>query len=206
MAVILSGMVIFTTIQTQDFPDVEGDAATGRITLPIYAPEFSRAFTLLAVGFWSILLCWIWSVPSPVSILFILLGSLVGLRYYHYRNVDMDKTSYLLYNVSVAALIRIRCVILTIFFWHSVLVVVSGCSCPAPLCTGRRMNLVGIGDPWPAIYISAVLACSLSYHVRVGNFAYTYPSVCSPTRSNGIFVFVLSLLDGFVYILVRLII
>ncbi|KAJ3733193.1 UbiA prenyltransferase family [Lentinula guzmanii] len=34
-----NGAVIFTTIQAQDFPDVQGDAALGRVTLPIYAPE-----------------------------------------------------------------------------------------------------------------------------------------------------------------------
>ena len=46
-AVIISGILIFTTIQAQDFPDVEGDKALGRMTFPIYAPmELSRAFTL----------------------------------------------------------------------------------------------------------------------------------------------------------------
>lgn len=38
----------FTTIQAQDFPDIEGDVASGRMTLPLYAPEFSQALTVLA--------------------------------------------------------------------------------------------------------------------------------------------------------------
>ncbi|RDB19704.1 hypothetical protein Hypma_013170 [Hypsizygus marmoreus] len=47
-------MLIFTTIQAQDFPDIDGDVASKRMRFPIYAPEFSRAFTLLVIPSWSI--------------------------------------------------------------------------------------------------------------------------------------------------------
>ena len=98
-AVIVSGILIFTTIQAQDFPDVEGDKALGRMTFPIYAPEFSRAFTFFAIVAWSMFLSWFWGV-GPVSAAFLVIfGTYVGIRYYHRRTLEADKTSYLIYNV-----------------------------------------------------------------------------------------------------------
>ncbi len=98
-AVIISGILIFTTIQAQDFPDVEGDKALGRITFPIYAPEFSRAFTLFATVAWSIFLSWFWGV-GPISAAFLVIfGTYVGLRYYRWRTLEADKKSYLIFNV-----------------------------------------------------------------------------------------------------------
>jgi 1,4-dihydroxy-2-naphthoate octaprenyltransferase len=98
-AVIISGILIFTTIQAQDFPDVEGDKALGRMTFPIYAPEFSRTFTLFATVAWSIFLCWFWGV-GPISSAFLAsFGIYVGMRYYLWRTLGADQTSYLMFNV-----------------------------------------------------------------------------------------------------------
>jgi len=102
-AVIISGILIFTTIQAQDFPDVEGDKALGRMTFPIYAPEFSRAFTVFATTAWSIFLSWFWGV-GPVSTAFLVtFGSYVGMRYYRWRTLEADRTSYLLFNIWLMA-------------------------------------------------------------------------------------------------------
>jgi 4-hydroxybenzoate polyprenyltransferase len=98
-AVIISGMLIFTTIQAQDFPDVEGDKALGRMTFPIYAPEFSRVFTFFATAAWSLFLCWFWGV-GPISTTFLVgFGIYVGMRYYLWRTLEADKKSYLMFNV-----------------------------------------------------------------------------------------------------------
>lgn len=98
-AVIISGILIFTTIQAQDFPDVEGDKALGRMTFPIYAPEFSRLFTLVATIVWSMFLSWFWEV-GPVSTAFLVcFGTYIGMRYYLWRTLDADKRSYLIFNV-----------------------------------------------------------------------------------------------------------
>ncbi|KAJ7083075.1 UbiA prenyltransferase family [Mycena belliarum] len=98
-AALLSGALIFTTIQAQDFPDVEGDAASGRITFPIYAPEFSRVFTLFATVMWSIGLGWYWASGTVVWEAFTILGLYVGFRYYKWRTPDRDRRSYLIFNV-----------------------------------------------------------------------------------------------------------
>ncbi|KAJ7101906.1 UbiA prenyltransferase family-domain-containing protein [Mycena epipterygia] len=109
-AVIISGILIFTTIQAQDFPDVDGDAALGRMTFPIYAPEWSRIVTLGALISWSTFLCWYWSLGPVSSITFMLLGLYSGIRYYLWRRVPDDKTSYLVFSVwlTLAHLLPLR--------------------------------------------------------------------------------------------------
>ncbi|KAI0704551.1 UbiA prenyltransferase family-domain-containing protein [Earliella scabrosa] len=98
-AVCLSGALIFTTIQAQDFADTEGDSALGRVTFPIYAPEFSRTFTLFALIAWSCGLSAFWDIGPAYRAAFIGLGALVGWRYYSKRTVEADCRSYVLYNI-----------------------------------------------------------------------------------------------------------
>ncbi|KAI0787092.1 UbiA prenyltransferase family [Irpex lacteus] len=104
-AIILSGMVIFTTIQAQDFPDVEGDAAIGRVTFPIYAPEFSRIFTFMATTGWSVCLCWFWGIGPCSTVAVALIGGYVGCRYYIWRDAKTDSQSYILYNCWLALIL-----------------------------------------------------------------------------------------------------
>ena len=99
-AVCISGALIFTTIQAQDFADVEGDSILGRKTFPIYAPEFSRIATVTAMSAWSVFLAWFWDIGTVCGAIFVGFGSFVGSRYYFLRRADDDKLSYVLYNVS----------------------------------------------------------------------------------------------------------
>jgi 1,4-dihydroxy-2-naphthoate octaprenyltransferase len=98
-AVIISGILIFSAIQAQDFPDVEGDKVVGRMTFPIYAPELSRLLTLFATVAWSVFLSWFWDVGPISTAVFVSLGIHVGLRYYCWRTLEADKRSYLIFNV-----------------------------------------------------------------------------------------------------------
>ena len=98
-AIILSAVVILTTIQAQDFQDVEGDLASKRITFPIYAPELSRLVTFLVIPLWTVILVCYWNVGWLVRMVYIALGSIVGMRYYYRRSLEADRRSYLLYNV-----------------------------------------------------------------------------------------------------------
>ncbi|KAI0302810.1 UbiA prenyltransferase family [Multifurca ochricompacta] len=102
-AVIISGILIFTAIQAQDFPDVEGDKAVGRMTFPIYAPELSRLLTLFATVAWSIFLSWFWGVGPISTTAFISFGIHVGMRYYLWRTLEADRKSYLIFNVWLMA-------------------------------------------------------------------------------------------------------
>ncbi|EIM84248.1 uncharacterized protein STEHIDRAFT_132655 [Stereum hirsutum FP-91666 SS1] len=98
-AIALSAILIFTTIQAQDFSDVEGDALAGRVTFPIYAPEFSRLATLLTTTAWSVFYGWFWGVGPVIRVLLAVLGTAVGVRYYKLRTPVADKRTYVLYNV-----------------------------------------------------------------------------------------------------------
>ncbi|KAJ7810312.1 hypothetical protein B0H14DRAFT_2607471 [Mycena olivaceomarginata] len=98
-ATLLSGALIFTTIQAQDFSDVEGDAASGRVTFPLYAPELSRVFTLFGMVIWSVGLGWYWGPGPMIRATFLVLGTSVGFRYYTWRTTESDKKSYLIFNV-----------------------------------------------------------------------------------------------------------
>ncbi|KAI0280099.1 UbiA prenyltransferase family [Russula aff. rugulosa BPL654] len=102
-SIIISGILIFTAIQAQDFPDVEGDKAVGRMTFPIYAPELSRIVTLFATSAWSVFLCWFWEIGPISTALFTSFGLHVGLRYYCWRTIEADKKSYLIFNVWLMA-------------------------------------------------------------------------------------------------------
>ena len=96
----MSGITIFTTIQTQDFPDAEGDSAIGRVTFPIYAPRFARWFTGLVVPAWSAFHCWLWDVGVMSSSCTVLFGLFVGGRFVYPREQQDDRKSYLIFNVS----------------------------------------------------------------------------------------------------------
>ncbi|KAL5513610.1 hypothetical protein ACEPAH_4009 [Sanghuangporus vaninii] len=98
-AITISGVLIFTTIQAQDFADVEGDIALGRVTFPIFAPEFSRSFTALVVLIWSAILGWYWDVGEGTQFFLVLLGGYVGWRVFTKRSTEDDKHSYVMYNL-----------------------------------------------------------------------------------------------------------
>jgi hypothetical protein len=100
-AILISGILIFTVIHVQDFPDVEGDKVVGRMTFPIYAPELSRFLTLFAIVAWSIFLSWFWGVGRINKALFVSSGVYVGHRYYMCRSLEADRRSYLIFNVGL---------------------------------------------------------------------------------------------------------
>lgn len=100
MAVTISAMVIFTTIHSQDFPDVDGDRAAGRTTFPIYAPKFSRWLTLAIIPFWSGILCYFSGIGVLSSFFLMGFGALCGYRYFKWRTVEADRVSYRIFNVS----------------------------------------------------------------------------------------------------------
>ncbi|KAF7968447.1 hypothetical protein HWV62_30573 [Athelia sp. TMB] len=98
-AICCSAFIIFTTIQSQDFSDVEGDASIGRVTFPIYAPEGSRLATLVAMCAWSVYMAVMFELGPLAGAAFCALGAYVGLRYYTLRGVEQDKASYRVYNL-----------------------------------------------------------------------------------------------------------
>jgi len=99
LSVFLLCCIIATTIQTQDFPDVVGDLKMGRHTLVIAYPKFSRYTPLVTLTPWSLYLSSIWGNSFPATIAYLLLGTIVGLRFYLRRTPAEDRLSYVMYNV-----------------------------------------------------------------------------------------------------------
>jgi hypothetical protein len=93
-------MVILSTIQTQDFADVEGDKMLNRTTLPIAAPNASRSFTAFALLAWSAVSARVWELGQPYAAALMGVALYVSGRIFFLRSVQEDKLSYTFYNVS----------------------------------------------------------------------------------------------------------
>ncbi|KAF7359991.1 Digeranylgeranylglyceryl phosphate synthase [Mycena venus] len=99
-SLLCSCLVILTTIHAQDFSDIDGDVALGRVTLPIYAPSTSRVFTFIALVVWSDILGLLWSIGPRSHLALCGLGGVVGWRFFQFRTRKDDANTYLAYNVS----------------------------------------------------------------------------------------------------------
>lgn len=99
LSLLMSGLIILTTVHAQDFSDVEGDKAIGRITLPLYAPLFSRFLVCIGVPMWSIILSVMWDISPGKRVLLICLGIFVAWRFYSYKTASREATSYVFYNI-----------------------------------------------------------------------------------------------------------
>jgi hypothetical protein len=101
IALVCSALVILTTVHAQDFPDVEGDRATGRKTFPIVAPRIARFGMLPLLVTWSAVLSIMWRLDYVWTTAIMALSTYVGTRYLRYSGKSQDKTSYRWYNVSM---------------------------------------------------------------------------------------------------------
>lgn len=100
----LSFMIILTTIHAQDFRDEVGDRTEGRETIPIIMPRAGRLSMPVGLMFWSLVLIIGWCRSVALGTALVGMAVWVGSRFYFARDADSDKTSYLLYNVSLLCL------------------------------------------------------------------------------------------------------
>ncbi|KAF9459674.1 UbiA prenyltransferase family [Collybia nuda] len=98
-SLLCSVSLVLTTIHAQDFSDAEGDSALGRSTFPIYAPNISRIYTLLALIIWSYVLGQLWNLGIYSRFSLGTLGLLVGWRFYRLRSAWDDKNTFICYNL-----------------------------------------------------------------------------------------------------------
>jgi hypothetical protein len=99
-AVALSAGIILTTIHTQDFKDMMGDAAIGRVTLPIAYPDLSRVATALFLIAWSWGVSRTWRLDDVMAAVMGILALVVGVNFIARTNARADKVSFYWYNVS----------------------------------------------------------------------------------------------------------
>ncbi|KAJ6571534.1 hypothetical protein B0H19DRAFT_936851 [Mycena capillaripes] len=100
---ILSALIICTTIHAQDFRDEIGDRSIGRHTIPTEMHETGRMSILIGIILWSLIIAMFFSSSNLASLLLVILGTLVGSRFYLLRTVESDRASYVVYNVGLVA-------------------------------------------------------------------------------------------------------
>ena len=103
-SILCSAGVLCTTIQAQDFKDVEGDRLVGRETLAIVAPETARRTLMPLLLLWSLGLCIIWQLHFLLAFAITGLAFVVGARFIAFVSVKSDQHSYYIYNVSASFL------------------------------------------------------------------------------------------------------
>jgi len=89
------GGIVFSTISTQDLPDVEGDAAKGRMTSPLVMGDiWSRWEVAIPIFLWSIFCPVFWDVVwfgyiAPLSV-----GIWLAFRILYFRTMVEDQISW----------------------------------------------------------------------------------------------------------------
>jgi 4-hydroxybenzoate polyprenyltransferase len=99
-ALIGSALIVLTTIHAQDFQDIPGDLLQNRRTLPIVAPYISRLSLLCFLLLWSFIISAISAKELGEAVFLIGSGIAVGARFLFLKDVQEDRVSYFLYNVS----------------------------------------------------------------------------------------------------------
>ena len=101
----LLGAVIFSTVATQDFPDMKGDAAKGRKTLPlVYGENLARRSVAIAVTVSSPACSAFWQLGIFGYLLPAALGLLLGYRIAFLRGVAVDEANWKLWCIWVSLL------------------------------------------------------------------------------------------------------
>lgn len=99
-ALLTCTVIFLTTTHCQDFKDVAGDAAVGRVTFPMVHPFLSRLSYMFFVIFWSIALSVYWELEYVLAAAFIGFSIFIGAFVMMFRTVKADQLSFLLYEVS----------------------------------------------------------------------------------------------------------
>ena len=95
--------LVFSTVQSQDFADVEGDRLRQRKTMPLQIGDTeARIFTAACVTLWTVVCCWFWTSRPPIGIMYFTLGAHVATRTLKWKSATEDKKTFLLWNLWLA--------------------------------------------------------------------------------------------------------
>lgn len=101
LSVALSAGIILTTIHTQDYKDIQGDIAAGRVTLPIAYPISSRPVTAFLLIAWSWGISRTWRLDDVTAAVMGVLSLVVGMSFVTRTDSRADKISFYWYSVSL---------------------------------------------------------------------------------------------------------
>jgi len=100
LSVALSAGIILTTIHAQDYKDIQGDIAAGRVTLPIAYPISSRPVTAFLLIAWSWGISRTWCLDDATAAVMGVLSLVVGTSFVARTDSRADKFSFYWYSVS----------------------------------------------------------------------------------------------------------
>ena len=92
-------MIYLTTVHCQDFKDIAGNAAVGRVTTPMVYPLMSRLVYAFFVVFWAIYLrvyVMLQTIPANALLAFSVFMAVFILTF---KSVKADLNSYRMYHV-----------------------------------------------------------------------------------------------------------
>ncbi len=101
----ITGAIILSTIQIQDLPDIIGDAARGRKTMPLVTGcQPCRWSIAILVPLWALAASFFWGVISSAAISSCLLAAYVSWRVMTKKTVKQDKKTWFIWNLWVVSL------------------------------------------------------------------------------------------------------
>jgi 1,4-dihydroxy-2-naphthoate octaprenyltransferase len=107
---VISG-VIFTTMSVQDLQDEDGDAARGRLTVPLaFGSITARKLLACFVAVWSFVCSFFWSQSLLMALLPLSFGSFVVLRLLYRRGDAEDTRTWRAWCLWCAVLYILPCV------------------------------------------------------------------------------------------------
>jgi 4-hydroxybenzoate polyprenyltransferase len=99
ISVALSAGIIMTTIHAQDYKDIQGDTAAGRVTLPIAYPMLSRVVIAFLLIGWTWGVSRTWCLDDATAAAMGVLSLAVGTSFVARTDSHADKISFYWYNV-----------------------------------------------------------------------------------------------------------
>ena len=102
---LMVGLIIFTTLQIQDFRDQEGDSKKGRRTAPlVWGDNVMRWVTASTIVFWSFASPASWKLGIGSYLVPVTIGSLVAGRLLVWRDARTDEKTWKLWALWMASL------------------------------------------------------------------------------------------------------
>ena len=99
------GLVVVSTIHTQDMYDQAGDKMRGRWTVPLSIGDWpSRVTIAIMMAFWSLIVPFVWGLDAKGFLVPMGLGITVSMRTLTMRSVEDDKRTFLLWNLWIVTL------------------------------------------------------------------------------------------------------
>ena len=113
---LLIGVIVFSTVQMQDFADQSGDRIRGRLSLPLVVGDGKARWSVaILVPVWSVLAPIFWQLGGKSLAMPVLLGTTISVRVLRNRTEANDKLTFKIWNLWILTLYSLP--IVTTLYW-----------------------------------------------------------------------------------------